>query len=546
METKESYSKFRDEWGIRPVPPLPNKPIYKIVMEGAKKWPEKDALICLGSRLTYKELDELSNRLAFALADRLGVKKGDRVATMLPTCIQHTLVFFAVNKLGAIHVPCNVMYKSRELEQQLNDCGAKVFITLSSFLPIVEAIKDKTSVEHIIVTNIEDFATFQEEIPPIFKAEKKEFPGTQLLSLLEEPGELPEVKITSSEDLSLILYTAGTTGISKGVMGAHKNVWSCVHPTKYIYDFDEEDVNLQIMPMFHCSGYCLVQLPILYSGGTSVLVPFFDAKNCLRWIQDHRVTRIFAPPTFFVGLMNAPKIGSYDLSSLKTTLSCGAPQPPPVREEWKGITGLGLFDGYGLTETMCQGGSVVSMPNKYKPEAIGSAFNSEVKIVDERGKIVPHGTVGEFMFRGDGVAKGYWRKPEETKRTFLDDGWVHTGDSGYMDDEEFMYFVDRYKDLIVASGYNVAPAEVEGVLMSHPAVKEAGVVGVPDPYRGETVKAFVSLKEKYRDKVAPEELIEFCKRNMAAFKVPREIRFIGEVPKNPVGKILRRKLKEMS
>ncbi|RZN68538.1 MAG: long-chain fatty acid--CoA ligase [Candidatus Methanolliviera hydrocarbonicum] len=546
METKESYSKFRDEWGIRPVPPLPNKPIYKIVAEGAKKWPKKDALICLGSRLTYKELDELSNRLAFALADRLGVKKGDRVAAMLPNCIQHTLVFFAVNKLGAIHVPCNVMYKSREVEQQLNDCGAKVFITLGSLpiLPIVEAIKDKTSVEHIIVTNIEDFATSQEEIPPIFRAENKEFPGTQLLSLLEKQGELPEVKITPSEDLSLILYTAGTTGVPKGVMETHKTVWSCVHPTKYIFDFDEEDVNLQIMPMFHCSGYCLVQLPILYSGGTSVLVPLFDAKNCLRWIQDHRVTRIFAPPTFFVGLMNVPEIRSYDLSGLKTTLSCGAPQPPPLRGEWKGITGLGLLDGYGLTETMCQGASVVSMPNKYKPGAIGPAFNCEVKIADERGKIVPRGTVGEFMFRGDGVAKGYWNKPEETKVAFLDDGWLHTGDAGYMDDEDFMYFVDRYKDLIVASGYNVAPAEVEGVLMGHSAVKEAGVVGVPDEYRGETVRAFVSLKEGYKGKVTEEEIIEHCKKNLATFKVPKSVEFIEEIPKNPVGKILRRALRE--
>jgi long-chain acyl-CoA synthetase len=243
--------------------------------------------------------------------------------------------------------------------------------------------------------------------------------------------------------------------------------------------------------------------------------------------------------------MSDPEIRNYDLSILKTTLSCGAPQPPPVREGWQNITGLNLFDGYGLTETMCQGASVVSMPNKYKPGAIGPAFNCEVKIVDEKGNIVPRGTVGEFMFRGDGVAKGYWRKPEETKNTFLDDGWVHTGDSGYMDDEDFMYFVDRYKDLIVASGYNVAPAEVEGVLMSHPAVKEAGVVGVPDPYRGETVRAFVSLNEGY-EKITPEELIEFCKQNMATFKVPREIRFIDEIPKNPVGKILRRELREIS
>ena len=544
-QATESYSKFKNEWGVEPVPPLPDKPIYSILTEGAKEWPDKNALICLGREMTYGELGELSNRLAFILANKFGVKKGDTVAAMLPNCIQHTLAFFAVTKLGAIHVPCNVMYKSRELQYQLSDCGAKVFITMDTFYPIVDAIKGKTPVENIIVTNIGDFATAEDEIPALLKVEKKDISGTyQLLSLLDEPaGKLPEVEIAPSEDLGLLLYTAGTTGVSKGVMISHKNLWAATHPTKYIFGVTQKDVDLQIMPMFHCSGFCLAQLALLYSGGSVVLVPFFNAVHCLRWIQDYRVSIIFAPPTFFVALMNEPEIKNYALSSFSITLSCGAPQPPPVREGWRKITDVNLMDGYGLTETICQGASVVSMPNKYKPGAIGAAFHCEARIADDDGKVVPRGTVGEFMFRGDGVTRGYWNKPEQTKETYMEDGWLHTGDAGYMDDDDFMYFVDRYKDLVVASGYNVAPAEVEGILMSHPAVKEAGVVGVTDPYRGETIRAFVSLKEG--QKVTEDELIKHCKENMATFKVPRGIKFIDEIPKNEVGKILRRQLREM-
>lgn len=546
-ERGDSYAKFDPEWGSHPVPPLPDIPIFKLVSDSAKKWPDKDALICMGRKLSYKELDELSDKLAFALANKFGIKKGDRVAGMLPNCIQHTLLFLAVDKLGAIYSPVNVMYKPRELEYQLSDCGARVFVTLDKLYPIMDEIQGKTPVENIVLTNIADFATLEDEIPTSFKAEKKEMPGTyQLLSLLEEPaGKLPRVEI-NPEDLAFLWYTAGTTGVSKGVMITHKNFITATHSTDYVLDFNEQDVNLQIMPMFHCAGYLLGQFPLLYCGGAVVLLPFFNAKKCLEWIEGYGVSVIFAPPTFYLALMSEPNFKDYNLSTLrKYHSSNGAPQPAALRDRWNAMTGLTLLQGYGLTETTCQGAATINTPKKYKGGSIGPPFNCEMKIVDENNQTVPRGTVGEIMFRGDGVAKGYWRKPDETKATFQSDGWLHTGDAGYMDSEDFIFFVDRYKDLIVASGYNIAPFEVEGILMQHPAVKEAGVVGIPDEYRGETVKAFVSLNKGYEN-ITPDELIEHCKRNLATFKAPRAIQFIDEIPKNPVGKIMRRTLRELS
>jgi len=542
---RDSYEAFNPEWGARPIPPFPNIPIYQIISDNAKKYPNKDALICLGKKVTYKQLNELSDKLAFVLANKLGVKKGDRVGSMLPNSIQHVIVFIAVNKLGAIYSPVNVMYTSRELEYQLNDAEARHFVVLDKFYPRIEEIRNKIPVENVIVSNMQDFATLEEEIPPILKAERKEIPGTyQLLSLLEEPAARPpEVKINPSEDLAFLWYTAGTTGISKGVMITHRAFVIATHIGPPALGFSESDVFLNIFPMFHCGGWLANSFDVLYTGGTVVQVPSFNATKCLEWIERYGVTLLYAPPTVYVGLLNQPDFKKYNLASLRITSSNGAPQPAALRERWKSMTGLTLVQGYGLTESTCKGAGACHLPNKHKDGSIGVPFCCEVKLVDESGQIVPRGTTGELLLKSEAIAKGYWRKPEMTKETFQEDGWLHTRDAAYMDDDGFIYFVDRYKDLIIASGYNIAPTEVESVLMQHPAVKEAGVVGIPDEYRGETVKAFVSLREEYKD-TTPDELIQHCRKAMASFKVPRVIEFIDEIPKNPAGKILRRELKE--
>jgi len=539
---EDSYVAFNPEWAEEHPPLLPNKPIFDIALQ--RRNSDKIALVCLGREISYRELNDLSDRLANALQS-MGVKKGDRVATFLPNCIQHTIAFFAITKIGAICVPNNVMYTPRELEYQLNDSGAKVLITLDSLYPVFERVS-KSQVEEVIVTNIRDFAADNANIPKLFDVEKKEIPNTHSLTdLLRDHTSLKEYTgVDPENDLCLMIYTSGTTGRPKGVMSSHKNLWANVWVARYLMGIKENDVDLQIMPTFHCAGWDLAQLPTLYAGGTVILVPLFDAKECLELMQSYRVSVVFAPPTFFIGLMNYPEFKKYDLSSLRIPLSCGAPLPSAVKEQWDKLTGKYLYDGYGLTETNCGGTACLSYPKKRKPGCVGAVTLGEMKIVNDKGEVVPRGVVGEIMFRGFGVAKGYWNMPEETKKTFREDGWLHTGDAGYLDEEDFLHFVDRYKDLIIASGYNVAPYEVESVIMQHPAVKEAAVIGVPDPYRGETVKAFVSLKDEYKGKVSESDIVEFCRQQLAKFKVPKEIEFLDELPKNPVGKILRRVLKE--
>lgn len=546
-ESRDSYARFNPEWGAHPIPPVPDTPIHKIVGDNARKYPDKVALICLGRKMGYRELDDLSSRLAFVLTNRFGVTKGDRVAIMQPNSIQHLIVFLAVNKLGATYSPVNVMYTPRELEYQLDDCGAKVFVSLDKFYPRMEEIRDRTSVEHVILTNIEDFALLKDEVPERLKEERKEIPGTyQLLSLLEEPaGELPEVEIDPSEDLAFLWYTAGTTGVSKGVMITHKGFMTATHNAPFVLGLTESDVLLNIFPRFHCGGWLVESFPILYAGGTVVEVPLFDARKCLEWIERYGVSVIFAPPTLYSSLLNQPDFGEYDLSSLRITSSNGAPQPAALRDTWKSMTGLTLIQGYGLTETSCQGSATMLMPNKHKDGSVGVPFCCEIKIVDDEGQVVPRGVVGEILFRSEANARGYWNKPEMTRETFQEDGWLRTGDAAHMDEEDFVHFTERYKDLIIASGYNIAPTEVEGVLLQHPAVREAGVVGIPDEYRGETVKAFVSLHAGHEG-TTPDELIAHCRRVLAAFKIPRAIQFIDEVPKNPAGKTLRRRLRELS
>ncbi len=545
-----SYVQFDPEWGLQSTPALPHQPVYSILTEGARTWPDKTALICYDYSISYAELNILSDKLAQALKEEFDLKKGDRVATMMPNCIQHTITFFAILKIGAIGTPINVMYTPREIAYQINDAEVNTIIAINAFYPAIAEARNETNLKNIVLANLANFTNSKTKLPNIFISDNKSYHGTydfdQLLSKYQ--GDIEYAKIDVDRDLGLILYTAGTTGQSKGVMIAHRSFWAN-NQIRYIYGFMKNDINLQIMPMFHCSGFCLVQLPILTVGGTVVLVPLFNSKECIKWITDYDISTIFAPPTFFTALINEPEFSRSKHPSLplRITLSCGGPLTEPTRLKWKEITGLDLLNGYGMTETMCGGVGILSCHHKYKPGAIGSALNGEVKIVDEDGKTVPIGTIGEIMLRGDGLASGYWKRPQLTQEAFTRDGWLHSGDAAWMDEERFIFFSDRYKDLIVASGYNVAPVEVESVLMGHEAVQEAGVIGVPDEYRGETVKAFVSLTKNGKDAADKESLkqdiLEYCKKRLATFKVPRYLEFIDEIPKNAVGKIQRRLLR---
>ncbi|MEW6275807.1 MAG: long-chain fatty acid--CoA ligase [Bacillota bacterium] len=545
IEQNLSYLSYEPQWGAEPMPPVPEIPLFELIRQTAYRYPSKTALVSCGRKITYGEMDELSDRLAAALAG-LGVQKGDRVAVMLPNCAQHVIAFHGIIKAGAVSVPCNVMLKGEELAYIITDAGAETVICLDVFFPLFAGIKDKTNLRRIISVHLADFAEPDAWLPPPFHREKGDLPGAlDFTSLLAgTPSQPPPVQLDPREDLALILYTAGTTGLPKGVMETHYNMVYNTISHSHLMGFGYNDVNLQIMPMFHTSGYFLGLHPFLYKGGTVVLMPLFEPGELLKMIAREKINVIFGPPTLFVALVNHPDLPHYDLTHFKLATGCGAPVPIPLQKRWRELTGIDLTNGWGMTETNC--GGIISLPGKQNLDSIGVPVAGEVKVVDQAGNILPRGQVGEIMFRGPQVTKGYWNKPEETRAAFEPDGWLHTGDAGYVSEDGFVYFVERIKDLIIASGYNIAPFEVESVIMKHPAVREAAVIGVPDEYRGETVKAYVVLKDEFRGKTTPDEIIEFCRENMATYKRPRVVEFLDELPKNAVGKVLRRQLREMS
>ncbi len=530
-------------WGAEPIPPIPDGSFYDLIKQTVWRYPSKTALISLGKHLSYAEMDDLSGRFANALIEA-GVTKGDRVGVLLPNCAQNVAAFHGIIRAGAISVPCNVMLKQDELEYIFNDAGVEIVVAIDLLCPVIEAIKTRTKIKKIISVHVADISAEGGWIPPILSGPKNEVPGALDFSVLVEKyrPDPPKIAVNQKEDPALIIYTAGTTGFPKGVMETHYNmIYSCfVHA--HLFDMNYNDINLQILPMFHIGGYFLCLHALLYRGGTVVLVPSFDAGEFLKMGVKYRANTIVAPPTLYVGLLNHPDIKKYDFTTFKFTISAGAPVPIPLQKRWQDTTGVELNKGWGMTET--NAGAIVNLPNKRDLDSIGVPLSGEVKIVDEKGSTTPRGVTGEIWVRSPQVAKGYWNNPEETAKTFTD-GWLHTGDAGYMNEDGFIFFVDRIKDLIIASGYNIAPTEVEATMMKHDAVSEVGVVGVPDDYRGETVKAFVVLKDAYKDKISKSELDAFCRDNMAAYKVPRVIEFVDALPKNQVGKVLRYKLKEM-
>lgn len=545
MSEELSYQKYDPSWGVKPVPPVPEVPLYKLMQESAKKNPDKPAVIFFHKEITYRELDELSDRVAQSLIER-GIKKGDRVATMLPNCTQHVIAFYGILKAGAVIVPFNVMLKGDEISYILEESGAKALFCVDLLFPVVQPVAEKLGIAHVITVHAKDFSEPTAHIPPLLSGEKQTHEGAvDFMDLIkEDKGTPPEVEIDPKKDLVMILYTSGTTGFPKGAMLSHYN-YNAGSINTEIIGISESDVIFMLFPLFHVAGYALGLLMAMYVGATAVPIPLFDAAEVMDLIQRFKVSVLFSPPTAFIGLLNHPDFSKYDLSSIKTTVACGAPVPPPLQREWQEKVGTYLYNGYGCTETTAGAPGIIEMQNKKKfgGETLG-ATTGELKIVDDNGDIVPRGTVGEFVHRGPGIALGYWKKPDETKKQFTEDGWWFSGDAGRMDEDGFVYFEERIKDLIVASGYNIAPAEVENYIYEHPAVQEVGVIGVPHDYRGETVKAYIVLKEDYVGKVTEDEIIQFCRDKMAVYKAPKVVEFIDDIPKTMTGKVLRRVLRD--
>ncbi len=545
-----SYMKYDESWYAKPIGEVPDISLGEMLTGCAEKYKDQRAVVCLDEEINYHELNDLAEKFASFLSKR-GVKKGDRVAVFLPNLTQHVIAFFGIVKLGAISVPCNVMLKERELKYYLEDSGAKTIIVLDMFYDVIKNVRSEVELDTIVVCSLGDFMS------PIKRTmgkllgklksydipfdQKTVFKFNDAVKTTVQPG---SVEIDPKNDPLLILYTAGTTGEPKGVVLTHYNFIFNIKNTISGESVTSNDISLTLFPMFHISGYILFTLPSLYSGSTVILHPRFDAAEYMQLIDKYKVTLFAAPPTVYVAFLNHPDYEKYDLSSLRFTYGCGAPVPSPLQKSWNEQTGLNLINGYGLTETTATAVTSLSAKKNLDPSCIGVPMGGEVAIMDEEGGILPREEQGEIVFRGPQVLKEYWNKPEETKRVFTEDGWFRTGDAGYMNKEGFVYFVERIKDLIIASGYNIAPAEVESVIQEHPAVQEAAVVSVPDEYRGETVKAFVILKESEKGNVTEQEIIDFCKDKLAAYKYPRKVEFIDELPKSPTQKVLRKILRE--
>ncbi len=548
---EDSYVISHPSWFMEPLPLIPEVSIYALFRNTAKSHPDETAVIFLDKKITYRDLDDLIRRYASMLKS-LGIVKGDVVATMLPNSLQHIVAFYAVTMIGAVHTPIDVMYQADEIAYQIKDSGARSILILDILYDKIRGLKENDQIDNIIVTNVKDWADPNMMIPNSLKyfweTPKQPIEGTiDFFESIEKSPPLEDATpVYPQKDRALLLYTMGATGKPLGVIETHYNlVFNSLTHAHAFRSWEGREVNFSIMPMFHTSGYLLHQLPALYQGGTVIPIPLFDLEDSFRIIKTYGVNVIFAPPTFFIALMSRPDlIDLYDLSSIKASIGCAAPVPVEVQRQWKELTGIPLINGWGMTET--NSGGIISVPGiKEKYDAIGIPVFSEVKITDALGNNVARNVEGEICYRGLQVAAGYLNKAKETEAAFLPDGWLRTGDRGYIDEQDFVHFVDRIKDLIVASGYNIAPREIENVLYLHPAVEEVAVISHPDPYRGETVKAVISLKIDFIGKVSEEDIIDFCKQHLASYKVPKIIDFRDILPKSPVGKIMRHELKDI-
>jgi long-chain acyl-CoA synthetase len=509
--------------------------------------PDGDVVRYLDGRITLRELDELTDAFAVGLLDT-GLAPGDRVALYPQNVPQFVIGLVGTWKAGGIAVSINPMNRERELELLLSDSGARVLVCLQSLHRDVAAkVLANTDVQTVLTTSELDFQTRNDE--RIFKGvERIECEGTlDLVELLERfRGQTPPSVSFAPGDTAFLTYTSGTTGPPKGAMNTHGNVVFNSQAYREWCRLGADDVILGVAPLFHITGLIAHITTALLLGAPLVLFYRFEPSAAIDIIREHRPTFTVGSITVFIALMNAPNAEKDALASLSKIWSGGAPIPPSTVKAFSAAFGQYIHNIYGLTETTSPSHGVPAGADAPVDEASGALsvgvpiYNTVVRIVGDAGEELPPGEIGEIVTSGPQIVSGYWNKPEETERA-IPGGALHTGDVGYMDADGWFYIVDRKKDQINAGGYKVWPREVEDVLYEHDAVREAAVVGVPDEYRGETGKAYVSLRP---GRTADEaELIAFCKERMAAYKYPRHVEFLDEIPKTVTGKLLRRELR---
>ncbi|HLN63573.1 MAG TPA: long-chain fatty acid--CoA ligase [Symbiobacteriaceae bacterium] len=538
--------------GVRPQLEYPDQPLHHLLDETAARMPHAPAILFYGRRLTWHEVRRAADAFAVALQE-LGVRPGDRVAIMMPNVPQGVIAYWGTLKAGALVVFFNPLYVEREIEHQLKDSGAEIMVVLDLLYEKVRAVMDRTHLRKVIVTPIRAYMGLALKLlVPLVKRElvarvPAEPHVLSLQSLLRQyDGRAPApLAVNPATDVAVLQYTGGTTGLSKGAMLTHRNLVANVHQVREWMPglVDGGERMLAVMPFFHVYGLtCCLHLGTLI-GATLLLVPKFDLKQVLGLIDKEKPTLFPGAPPIYVAINHCKDLARYNLRSVKACISGAAALPVEVQRQFEQLTGGKLVEGYGLTEaspvTHC-----TPVYGRRVPGSIGLPLpDTEMMVVDlETGTTpVAPGEQGELCIRGPQVMAGYWNRPEEMART-VRDGWLHTGDIVTVDKAGYTFVVDRIKDLIIASGYNIVPREVEEVLYEHPAVMDAVVVGVPDEYRGQTVKAYIVLKPG--ESLTADDLIAYCRERLARFKVPTLVEFRGSLPKTMIGKVLRRVLLE--
>lgn len=550
MEDKPWFKSYDPVWP-HTLQPYPQSTLLDVIAETARERPDFVALIFKGARMTYAELERLSDAFGSALVAQ-GVKKGDRVALVLPNSPQAIIAQLGAWKAGAIVAPLNPLYTERELEYALTEVSAETVVTLSPFYGKIKSLQPRTKVCRIIATNIKEY------LPPLLRVlftlakEKKEgyrvtlSPGDLWMGdLIRQHGGKPPVKVLP-DDPAILLFSGGTTGLPKAALGTHHALlMSALQLRAYARAVleDWKDILTWVMPIFHVYGNMAMNASFVARWSMAIVPNPRDIDDLIATIQKVRPACLHGVPTLFIAMLNHPavKSGKVDIKSMKICWSAAAPLMAETKHRFESLTGGWLLEAYAMTETML---AAVCCPvhGAYKEGSVGVPLpDVDVRVVDiETGEqTLPLGQTGEIIIQAPQIMVGYWERPTETAN-MIRNGWVYTGDLGYMDEDGYLFIVDRKKDLIKPSGFQVWPREVEEIIAMHPAVAEVSVAGVPDELQGEAVKAWVVLRPGQQ--VTVETLRAHCKEKLAAYKVPRQIEFRDVLPKTMVGKVLRREL----
>lgn len=531
----------------------PQIPVHRLFEQAVEKYPDTPCTIFKGSKISYSEMHEITDRLAAGLAD-LGVKKGDRVGIFMPNTPQFVMAYFAVIKLGGVVIATNPLYSPREIEHQANDAGIEVMLVMSNFYTTIKDVQPKTKIRCLVVTNI------KETLPPVLAflfGLTKEKKGGFRVELAEgdvwmqdlinqyKSEDRPNVEI-DPDDIAMFQYSGGTTGIPKGAIAMHRNlVANALQIRSWMTNAEvNKEVFLVAIPLFHVYGMVVGMLFAIYIGCPMVMIPNpRDLDDVIKSIQKYKATIFPGVPTLYNAINNHPDVlaGKYDLSSIKACLSGSAPLMRETKDKFEALTGGVVFEGYGLSEaptaTHCN-----PLLGENKTGSIGMPFpdvDACIISLDDEVTEMSTGEIGELVIKGPQVFKGYHNMPTETANTLRGER-LYTGDIAYMDEDGYFFIVDRKKELIKPGGYQVWPREVEEVISENPKVLEVGVAGIPDPYRGETVKAWVVVKPG--ETMTEDEVKDWCREKLAKYKVPSQVEFRDELPKTTVGKVLRREL----